>query len=49
MASTPARTLDIGWNISFTPWIAVLLRFVLARVVAHAARMRGCADARMRG
>jgi hypothetical protein len=40
MASTPARPLDIDWTFSFTPWIAVLLLFVLARVFAHGARMR---------
>ena len=40
MASTPAQPLDIDWTFSFTPWIAVLLLFVLARVFAHGARMR---------
>jgi hypothetical protein len=40
LASTPARPLDIDWTFSFTPWIAVLLLFVLARVFAHGARMR---------
>ena len=40
MASTPAQELDIDWSFSFTPWIAVLLLFVLARVFAHGARMR---------
>lgn len=32
--------IDIDWTFSFTPWIAVLLLFVLARVFAHGARMR---------
>ena len=40
IASTPARPVDIDWTFSFTPWIAVLLLFVLARVFAHGARMR---------
>lgn len=39
LAST-AQPLDIDWTFSFTPWIAVLLLFVLARVFAHGARMR---------
>jgi hypothetical protein len=38
--STPAQPLDIDWTFSFTPWIAVLLLFVLARVFEHGARMR---------
>lgn len=40
LASTPAQPIDIDWTFSFTPWIAVLLLFVLARVFAHGARMR---------
>jgi hypothetical protein len=40
LASTPAQPLDIDWTFSFTPWIAVLLLFVLARVFEHGARMR---------
>jgi hypothetical protein len=40
IASTPAQPIDIDWTFSFTPWIAVLLLFVLARVFAHGARMR---------
>jgi hypothetical protein len=39
-ASTPAQTLDVDWTLSFTPWVAVLLLFVLARVFDHGARMR---------
>jgi len=40
LASTPEQPFDIGWSFSFTPWIAVLLLFVLARVFAYGARMR---------
>jgi hypothetical protein len=40
LASTPQYPVDIDWSFSFTPWIAVLLLFVLARVFAHGARMR---------
>jgi hypothetical protein len=39
-ASTAAQPIDIDWSFSFTPWIAVLLLFVLARVFAQGARMR---------
>ena len=39
-ASSPAQPLDIDWSFSFTPWIAVLLLFVLARVFEQGARMR---------
>ena len=35
-----SASVDIDWTFSFTPWIAVLLTFVLARVFAHGARMR---------
>ena len=34
------QTLDINWSFSITPWLAVLLLFVLARVFEHGARMR---------
>jgi hypothetical protein len=34
------QPLDIGWRFSVTPWVAVLLLFVLARVFDHGARMR---------
>lgn len=30
----------VDWSFSFTPWISVLLLFVLARVFEHGARMR---------
>jgi len=40
VASTPAQPLDIDWGFSFTPWVAVLLLFVLARVFEEGARMR---------
>ena len=38
--STDAVPLDIGWGLSPTRWIAVLLLFVLAGVFEHGARMR---------
>ena len=38
--STAARPIHIDWNLSVTPWLAVLLLFVLARVFDHGARMR---------
>ena len=34
------QQLDLDWSFSITPWIAVLLLFVLARVFEHGARMR---------
>ena len=34
------QQLDINWSFSITPWIAVLLLFVLARVFEHGARIR---------
>ena len=40
LASSPAQPIDIDWTFSFTPWIAVLLLFVLARVFTEGARMR---------
>ena len=39
-SGSSAQPLDINWSFSFTPWIAVLLLFVLARVFEHGARMR---------
>jgi len=38
--STAAAPLDISWRFSLTPWLAVLLLFVLARVFEQGARMR---------
>jgi hypothetical protein len=35
-----ARGIHIDWSFSFTPWISVLLLFVLAQVFDHGARMR---------
>jgi hypothetical protein len=35
-----ALGIHIGWSFSVTPWVAVLLLFVLARVFEHGARMR---------
>ncbi len=34
------QPLDVHWHFSVTPWVAVLLLFVLARVFEHGARMR---------
>ncbi len=38
--STETLPLDLGWGISPTRWIAVLMLFVLAGVFEHGARMR---------
>jgi hypothetical protein len=38
--SSPNHPLDINWSFSFTPWLAVLLLFVVARVFEEGARMR---------
>ncbi len=38
--SSGAASLDLDWNFSLTPWLAVLLLFVLARVFDHGTRMR---------
>lgn len=38
--STTGQPFDLGLRYSFTPWITVLLLFVLARVFDHGARMR---------
>ena len=38
--STPTEPLDVGGGFSITPWVAVLLLFVLARVFEHGTRMR---------
>ena len=38
--SSKAEPLDLDWSFSFTPWLAVLLLFVLARVFSEGARMR---------
>lgn len=34
------QQLDLNWSFSVTPWLAVLLLFVLAGVFEHGARMR---------
>lgn len=39
-ASSPTEPLRIGWSFSPTPWLAVLLLFVLARVFERGAAMR---------
>jgi hypothetical protein len=35
-----AQQLDLNWEFDVTPWLAVLLLFVLASVFEHGARMR---------
>ena len=39
-SGSSAQPLDVHWHFSVTPWVAVLLLFVLARVFEHGARMR---------
>ena len=39
-SGSSAQPLDVHWHFSVTPWVAVLLLFVLARVFDHGARMR---------
>ena len=39
-SSSAAQPLDVDWSFSVTPWVAVLLLFVLARVFDHGTRMR---------
>lgn len=39
-ASSATHPLDLDWSPSLTPWLAVLLLFVLARVFDQGARMR---------
>lgn len=36
--------LDLDWSFSLTPWVAILLLFVLARVFDHGTRMRADLD-----
>ncbi len=43
-ASSSGHPLDIDWSFSFTPWIAVLGLFVLARVFEQGTRMRADLD-----
>lgn len=43
--STPEQPLDVDWNFSFTPWLAVVLLFVLARVFREGTRMKAELDA----
>ena len=38
--STPTAPLRIGWSLSPTPWLTVLLLFALARVFEHGTAMR---------
>jgi len=39
-SGSATQPLDLHWRFSVTPWVAVLLLFVLARVFDHGARMR---------
>jgi len=39
-SASSGQPLDVHWRFSVTPWVAVLLLFVLARVFDHGARMR---------
>ena len=39
-SGSSAQPLDVNWSFSVTPWVAVLLLFVLARVFDYGARMR---------
>jgi hypothetical protein len=38
--STPGQPFDTDWRFSLTPWVAILMLFVLARVFDHGARLR---------
>jgi hypothetical protein len=38
--SSPTRPIHVDLKLSITPWLSVLLLFVLARVFEHEARMR---------
>lgn len=40
LSASSVQPLDIDWNFSVTPGLAVVLLFVLARVFDHGARMR---------
>jgi hypothetical protein len=40
LASTRTAAFNLGWKFSPTPWLAILLLFVLARVFEQGARMR---------
>lgn len=42
--STVDQPFDIGWSFSLTPWVSVLLLFVLARVFAYGTRIRDDLD-----
>lgn len=35
-----AKQLDLNWQFEVTPWLVILLLFVLAKVFEHGARMR---------
>lgn len=40
LASSSSQSLDLGWNLSVTRWLALLFCFVLAQVFARGTRMR---------
>jgi hypothetical protein len=40
LASRAGARFDVGWTFSITPWLAVLLLFVLARVFEVGTAMR---------
>lgn len=39
-----AKQLEMNWEFSITPWLVVLLLFILAKVFEHGARMRADLD-----
>lgn len=40
LGSTAQQPLDVDWNFSVTPWLTILLVFVLAQVFREGARLR---------
>lgn len=40
LSSSGPHSLDLGWNLSITRWLALLFCFVLARVFARGTQMR---------
>ncbi len=40
VAASSGQPLGIDWTFSLTPWIAVMMLFVLSRVFEHGARLR---------
>lgn len=39
-SASAVQSLDLNWSFSLTPWVAVLLLFVLAHVFDHGTRLR---------